>query len=183
MTNYIFLLELYFILTVLTFLYPKQVQKRNHIVNGILMGFFLVLVEVFINPSGVILSIGNISDLAISKLPKTDDVEIMAINLPILKQNFLLSILVPTSFFIIGRVLYSFGKITLSTFDTIYTGLFPFVVYFNFVIFLGINGLGGLIWHYILFFFVYGVFSYARISFFIFFGVKNLLDDISLNKN
>lgn len=182
MTNYLFLLTLYLGLTATVYLYPKKLQKRNHITNAILMALFLVLVEPILIPEGVILTISGIIDLAISKLPKSDDISVLATNIPKLKENFILSLAVPIGFFIIGRIVLYFNKISLNTFDTLYTGLFPFVVYFNFIIFLGIDGLGGLIWHYILFFIVYAVVSMSRIQFFMFFGIKSILDDRDLNQ-
>jgi len=181
MTNYIFLLELYFILTVLTFLYPKEVQKRNHIVNAILMAILLMGLE-FGLPSGMILSVDGFIESAISRLPSPDMLVDPTLNqVPRLKEKFIESIAVPIAFFFIGRTLFYFNKISLNTFDTLYTGLFPFVVWFDLALFLGIKGLGGLIWHYLFFFIAYGIVSYFRIEFFIFFGIKNIIDDRSFN--
>lgn len=183
MTNYIFLLELYFILTVLTFLYPKALQKRNHIINGILMGFFLILVEFIFIPAGIDLSINGLIDTAIRNLPASEAMIDPSINqIPILKDRFIQSLVIPAVFFIIGRVIYAMGKIKLSTFDTLYTGLFPFVLYLDFIIFIGLKGMGGLIWHYILFFVIYAMFSFGRIELFMFFGIKNLLDNRSFKR-
>jgi len=182
MTNYIFLLELYFILTVLTFLYPKALQKRNHIINGILMGFFLVLLELILFPAGFELSFSELYNKAIMNMPKVENMNKFLEYMPIVKEKFIFSILLPLGFFIIGRVLYSLNKISINTFDTIFTGLFPFVVYFDFVIFLGVKGLGAYLMNYIVFFLAYAFSSYARIEMFMFFGIKNIIDDIELNR-
>jgi hypothetical protein len=180
MKTYIFLLEIYFILTVLTFLYPKEVQKRNHITNGILMGLFLVLCELILIPNGDDLTFSDLHIQALVNMPNVNSVEDAVRYMPIVKEKFIYSLVLPGVFFIIGRFLYSIDKISINTFDTIFTGLFPFVVYFDFITFIAFKGIGAYMWNYITFFIAYGFVSSARIEFFMFLGIKGILDDHSL---
>lgn len=183
MQNYLFLAYIYMGLTALTFLFPKALRARNHITNAVLMAFFLVLVELIVIPGGTVLTFEGIIENAVDRLPdieKLKDPKSAALNLEKLKDNFIYSILLPMGFFALGWVLYGLKKISVNTFDTIYTGLFPFMVYFDFIVFMGIDGIGGLIWHYVLFFIAYGFFAFSRMEFFMFLGIKGIVDDYSI---
>ena len=140
MTNYIFLLELYFILTILTFLYPKELQKRNHIVNAFIIALFLMLVELVVIPNNGVLTFSDVIQSGLytenayvfEKIPTEEQLKTTN---NIVIQHFKLSLLIPAIFFLVGRLAYAFDLIKLNTFDILYTGLFAFLLIFDFFMF------------------------------------------------
>ena len=184
MTNYIFLLELYFIMSALVFLYPRELWKRNHILNAIFIIFFLLLTDLFVRDKGIVFSFSDFLDYAIisspdvlndfSKIPKIVDS---------IQDKFYFSFIVTLSYFIIGRLLFFFNKISINSFDTFFTGLIPFILWFDFIVFIGLANINGFKLVIIpLIVFTYVFFSIGRIQLFMFLGIKNILDDIDFKE-